>query len=120
MGTTINAQTKDSEYVRAVYRWEELIIIVFVLQNCNSLFPLEFLFNIFLPSTLSCLCRIGQVIVQQFQQPWLEIPWIFSVSALGREHNRLLKILHGFTEDVCLDLTSLKNLQIIKLNVFSR
>ncbi|XP_046642004.1 cytochrome P450 4C1-like [Daphnia pulicaria] len=63
MGTTINAQTKDSEYVRAVY-------------------------------------RIGQVIVQQFQQPWLEIPWIFSVSALGREHNRLLKILHGFTEDV--------------------
>ncbi len=33
MGTTINAQTEDSEYVRAVYRWEGLIIVVIVLRK---------------------------------------------------------------------------------------
>lgn len=43
---------------------------------------------------------MGQVIIEQFQQPWLENPWIFSVSALGKEHDQLLKILHGFTEGV--------------------
>ena len=43
---------------------------------------------------------MGQVIIEQFQQPWLEKPWIFSLSALGKEHDQLLKTLHGFTEGV--------------------
>ncbi|KAK4025904.1 hypothetical protein OUZ56_014940 [Daphnia magna] len=63
MGTRINAQTQDSDYVRAV-------------------------------------CRIGQLLVEKMLKPWLEHPLMFSLSALGREHNQLLEILHGFTENV--------------------
>ncbi|EFX88228.1 hypothetical protein DAPPUDRAFT_311767 [Daphnia pulex] len=63
MGTKINAQTENSDYVRAVY-------------------------------------RMGQLMVEQYMQPWLRNPTIFSLSSLGREHNRLLKTLHGFTKEV--------------------
>ncbi|XP_046636787.1 cytochrome P450 4C1-like isoform X1 [Daphnia pulicaria] len=63
MGTKMNAQVEDSDYVKAVY-------------------------------------RIGQVFVERFQKPWLKNPRIFSLSALGREHDQLLKTLHGFTENV--------------------
>ncbi|KAI9563274.1 hypothetical protein GHT06_010732 [Daphnia sinensis] len=63
MGTSIGAQTQDSDYVRAVY-------------------------------------RMGQLIMEKMQKPWLNYPWIFSQSALGREHNRLLETLHAFTEGV--------------------
>ncbi len=38
--------------------------------------------------------------IKKFQKPWLENPRIFSLSALGKEHDTLLKTLHGFTEDV--------------------
>ncbi|KAI9563271.1 hypothetical protein GHT06_010729 [Daphnia sinensis] len=62
-GTTINAQTQDSDSARAAY-------------------------------------RIVQVVVEKQLQPWLENPWLFSLSTLGREHNQLLKTLHGFTKDV--------------------
>ncbi|KAI9563270.1 hypothetical protein GHT06_010728 [Daphnia sinensis] len=63
MGTKINAQTEDSDYVDAIY-------------------------------------RIGKLLIEQFQNPFMRNPTIFSFTALGREHDRLLKILHGFTESV--------------------
>jgi hypothetical protein len=56
----------------------------------------------------SIFFRIGQVITEQFQQPWLRNPTILSLSALGKERNKLLKTLHGFTEEVsqyCLSLS---------------
>ncbi|KAI9563272.1 hypothetical protein GHT06_010730 [Daphnia sinensis] len=63
MGTRINAQTEDSNYVNAVY-------------------------------------RIGKLLVEKFQNPFMANPTIFSFTALGREHDQLLKVLHGFTESV--------------------
>ncbi|XP_057367283.1 cytochrome P450 4C1-like [Daphnia carinata] len=63
MGTRINAQTEDSDYVNAVY-------------------------------------RIGRLLVERFQNPFMRNPTIFSFTALGKEHERLLKTLHGFTESV--------------------
>uniref|UniRef100_A0A0P4YCM9 Cytochrome p450 n=1 Tax=Daphnia magna TaxID=35525 RepID=A0A0P4YCM9_9CRUS len=63
MGTRIEAQTQDSDYVRAVY-------------------------------------RIGQLILEKMLRPWLEHPWVFSKSALGREHDQLLGTLHAFTDGV--------------------
>jgi hypothetical protein len=60
------------------------------LQNCD--YPINF----------SCVdsYRMGQVMITKFQKPWLENQRIFSLSALGKEHDQLLKTLHGFTEDV--------------------
>ncbi|XP_046641989.1 cytochrome P450 4C1-like isoform X2 [Daphnia pulicaria] len=46
------------------------------------------------------VCRMGQVMITKFQKPWLENQRIFSLSALGKEHDQLLKTLHGFTEDI--------------------
>jgi hypothetical protein len=48
------------------------------------------------------LNRIGQVITELFQQPWLGNPIIRSFSTLRKEHDQLLKTLHGFTEEVNL------------------
>ncbi|EFX88388.1 hypothetical protein DAPPUDRAFT_311386 [Daphnia pulex] len=49
---------------------------------------------------IKAVYRIGQVITEQFQQPWLRNSTILSLSALGKERNQLLKTLHGFTEEV--------------------
>ncbi len=46
--------------------------------------------------------RIGRVILKQFQQPWLRNQKVFALTALGREHDQLLKTLHSFTDDVSL------------------
>ena len=48
--------------------------------------------------------RIGQVITEFFQRPWLGNSTIRSFSALGKERDQLLKILHGFTEEVGLNI----------------
>ncbi|KZS08909.1 Uncharacterized protein APZ42_027005 [Daphnia magna] len=44
--------------------------------------------------------RIGQLILEKMLRPWLEHPWVFSKSALGREHDQLLGTLHAFTDGV--------------------
>jgi hypothetical protein len=90
----------------------------------NNVVKKRNLFEIFLLLPIafyvSCvtLFRMGQVIIEQFQQPWLEHPWIFSLSALGREHDQLLKTLHGFTESVSLNRLSLRD--VIKYFIFYR
>ena len=87
MGTKINAQTEDSEYAKAVSRYAS------VKSQQNLLFDLSILFAL---KTLS----MAKILVKKFQQPWLGYPKIFSLSALGKEHDRMLKTLHGFTENV--------------------
>ena len=47
--------------------------------------------------------RITQIVVERFKQPWLISDAVFSLSSLGREQNKLLKIVHDFTDLVSLD-----------------
>ncbi|XP_032789185.2 cytochrome P450 4C1 [Daphnia magna] len=75
MGTRINAQTEDSDYVNAIY-------------------------------------RIGQLLIEQFQNPFMRNPTIFSFTALGREHDQLLKTLHGFTESVIQNRREILNKKV--------
>ncbi|XP_057367282.1 cytochrome P450 4C1-like [Daphnia carinata] len=75
MGTKINAQTEDSDYVNAIY-------------------------------------RIGHLLVEQFQNPFMRNPTIFSFTALGKEHDQLLKTLHGFTENVIHNRREILNQKI--------
>ena len=41
-----------------------------------------------------------EMIALRMRSPWLWPPLFFRFSALGREHNRLLKIIHRFTRAV--------------------
>lgn len=40
------------------------------------------------------------ILVERFQQPWLEHNSIYYLTKLGREEKEILKILHGFTDEV--------------------
>ena len=51
--------------------------------------------------------RITQIVVERFKQPWLISDAVFSLSSLGREQNKLLKIVHDFTDFVSLDFFNL-------------
>lgn len=84
MGTRIGAQTQDSDYVRAVYRYLKIVMIEGRVAR----------FHFILTG------RIGQLILEKMLRPWLEHPWVFSKSALGREHDQLLGTLHAFTDGV--------------------
>ena len=44
--------------------------------------------------------RLAEILRKRWQQPWLWPDCIFNNVPLGREHNRLLRILHGFTDKV--------------------
>ena len=47
--------------------------------------------------------RIVHIVVERFKHPWLISDAVFSLSSLGREHEKLLKIVHDFTDLVSLD-----------------
>ncbi len=40
------------------------------------------------------------ILVERFQQPWLEHNSVYYLTKLGREEKEILKILHGFTDEV--------------------
>jgi len=42
--------------------------------------------------------RIVHIVVERFKHPWLISDAVFSLSSLGREHEKLLKIVHDFTD----------------------
>ncbi|XP_039304259.1 cytochrome P450 4C1 isoform X4 [Solenopsis invicta] len=44
--------------------------------------------------------RIGELMVYRYVRPWLLNDWIFSFLPAGREHAKLLKTLHSFTEKI--------------------
>ncbi|XP_011699127.1 PREDICTED: cytochrome P450 4C1-like, partial [Wasmannia auropunctata] len=44
--------------------------------------------------------RVGELFSYRAMRPWLYFDWIFSLTPKGREQKKLLKILHGFTENI--------------------
>jgi cytochrome P450 len=44
--------------------------------------------------------RISTLIIDRLQKPWLYDDTLLSMTAFGQEHNRTVKILHGFTRKV--------------------
>ena len=44
--------------------------------------------------------RISQIVLERFRRPWLRFDFIFRWTRLGREHQKVLQVLHGFTENV--------------------
>ncbi|XP_018338509.1 PREDICTED: cytochrome P450 4C1 [Trachymyrmex septentrionalis] len=44
--------------------------------------------------------RMTELIIYRFLRPWLHFDWIFSLTSKGREHKKILKILHRFTEQI--------------------
>ncbi|XP_032789240.2 cytochrome P450 4c3 [Daphnia magna] len=49
------------------------------------------------------LHRIGQIVMERGIRPWLTFDWIFQFSSLGRENQRCVQALHGFTNQVIRD-----------------
>ena len=43
---------------------------------------------------------MNRIALERFGKPWLANDVIFEFTPLGRQHNRLLKIVHGFAENV--------------------
>ena len=43
---------------------------------------------------------MNRLSLERFGKPWLANDIIFSLTPTGREQQKLLKILHGFTEEV--------------------
>ena len=43
---------------------------------------------------------MNEIAKERLGKPWLANDLIFSFTPIGREHEQLLKIVHGFTEDV--------------------
>ena len=55
--------------------------------------------------TLHFVCvsiRASAVILKRFKSPWLWWDFIYNLTSDGREHNDLMKTLHGFTNKVRL------------------
>ncbi|XP_071653024.1 cytochrome P450 4C1-like isoform X2 [Temnothorax longispinosus] len=44
--------------------------------------------------------QIGKLLIYRMVRPWLYNNWIFSLTSKGREQRKMLKILHGFTEQI--------------------
>ncbi|KYN45211.1 Cytochrome P450 4C1, partial [Trachymyrmex septentrionalis] len=44
--------------------------------------------------------RMSELIVYRTARQWLHFDWIFSLTPKGREQAKILKILHGFTEQI--------------------
>ena len=44
--------------------------------------------------------RMSQLFHTIILSPWLRTKWVFKISPTGREQQKVLKILHGFTERV--------------------
>ena len=49
------------------------------------------------------LSRIGQIVMKRAFRPWLTFEWLFKLSALGRENQECVKVLHEFTNQVNFD-----------------
>ncbi|KAL0120091.1 hypothetical protein PUN28_008041 [Cardiocondyla obscurior] len=49
--------------------------------------------------------RMGELFIYRISRPWLYYDWIFSFTPTGREQRKILKILHGFTKQVCKYVT---------------
>ncbi|KAI9563279.1 hypothetical protein GHT06_010737 [Daphnia sinensis] len=49
------------------------------------------------------LHRIGQIVMERGIRPWLTFDWIYQFSSLGRENQRCVQALHGFTNQVIRD-----------------
>nr|CAH0101782.1 unnamed protein product [Daphnia galeata] len=47
--------------------------------------------------------RICQIFVERVSRPWLSIDWIYKLTALGRESEQCISVLHDFTNKVTRD-----------------
>jgi hypothetical protein len=46
--------------------------------------------------------RIGDILNVRMRSPWMWPAFVFNQLPMGREHAKLLKILHGFSRQVVL------------------
>ncbi|XP_071581886.1 cytochrome P450 4C1-like, partial [Temnothorax nylanderi] len=44
--------------------------------------------------------QMGEHFIYRLMRPWLHVNWIFWLTPTGREQRKILKILHGFTEQI--------------------
>lgn len=51
-------------------------------------------------NVIFCFNRMLHIITARTTKPWLANDYIFPLTPTGREHDRLLTILHGFINDV--------------------
>ncbi|XP_046641927.1 cytochrome P450 4C1-like [Daphnia pulicaria] len=58
---------------------------------------------------LHSINRITQIVMERSLRPWLDSDLLFNLSALGRENQRCVKILHDFTNQVIQDRKQMLN-----------
>lgn len=46
------------------------------------------------------MIRIGHIFIERFKKPWLLNETVFALTSLGREHERVLKVVHNFADKV--------------------
>ncbi|XP_071445151.1 uncharacterized protein [Hetaerina americana] len=49
---------------------------------------------------IAAIYRFGEVLYQRATTPWYTLDWVFGLTPLGREHKRILAVLHSFSENV--------------------
>jgi hypothetical protein len=56
-----------------------------------------------IPLFILLSCRITQIVMERSLRPWLDSDLLFNLSALGRENQQCVKVLHDFTNQVIRD-----------------
>ncbi|XP_046382306.1 uncharacterized protein LOC124153250 [Ischnura elegans] len=49
---------------------------------------------------IAAIYRFGEVLYERAITPWYAVDWVFGLTPLGREHKRILQVLHSFSENV--------------------
>ena len=43
---------------------------------------------------------MSEIVQRRQLEPWLQLDWIFNLTAMGADQRRCLKVLHDFTDQV--------------------
>ncbi|TGZ47943.1 Uncharacterized protein DBV15_11188 [Temnothorax longispinosus] len=63
-------------------------------------FVSEYTLNALCETTMGTSLQDLGAFQQRIMKPWLQNNWIFSLTPKGREQTKILKIIHGFTEQI--------------------
>jgi cytochrome P450 family 4 subfamily V len=61
---------------------------------------------------VKAIYKISELIMERIKQPWTWPDFLFRLTSRGREHDRLLKVLHSFTNEVIIERTEQLEQQI--------